>query len=60
MAYGEFDKQALISTKAKIELNWLKENIKSFLAPIKVQPVYYTIQSIQMQVYKDGEEQMMK
>ena len=44
-AYGDFDKKAFISTEAKTELKWLKENIKSSFAPIKVQPVHYTIYS---------------
>ena len=44
-AYGDFDKKAFISTEAKTELKWWKENIKSSFAPIKVQPVHYTIYS---------------
>ena len=42
-SYGDFDKQVFISTEAKIELKWWKENIKSSFSPIKVQPVHYTI-----------------
>ena len=44
-AYGDFDKKAFISTEAKTELKWWKENIKSSFAPIKVQPMHYTIYS---------------
>ena len=44
-AYGDFDKKAFISTEAKTELKWWKENIKSSFAPIKVQPVHYAIYS---------------
>ena len=43
--YGDFNKQGSISTEAKIELKWWNENIKSSFAPIKVQPVHYTIYS---------------
>ena len=42
-AYG--DKQAFISIDAKIELKWWRENMKSSSAPIKIQPVHYTINS---------------
>ena len=45
-AYRDFDKKEFISTEAKIELKWWKENIKSSFAPIKVQPVHYTIYSV--------------
>ena len=44
-AYGDFDKKALISTEAKIELKSWKENIKSSFEPVKVQPVHCTIYS---------------
>ena len=44
-AYGDFDKKAFISTEAKTELKWWKENIKSSFAPVKVQAVHYTIYS---------------
>ena len=44
-AHGVFDKKEFISTEAKTELKWWKENIKSSFAPIKVQPVHYAIYS---------------
>ena len=44
-AFGDFDKQTFISTEAKSELKWWKENIKSSFAHIKVQPVHYTFYS---------------
>ena len=43
--YGDFDKKSFIFTEAKTELKWWKENIESSFAPIKVQPVHYTIYS---------------
>ena len=39
-AYGDFAKQAFISTEAKIKLKWRKENMKTSFAPIKVQLVH--------------------
>ena len=43
--HGDFDKQAFISTEAKIKLKWWRGNINSSSAPIRLQPVDYTIYS---------------